>query len=97
MKPSLEEARRLIEEEVAKLRRLSYDELWRFQETVVKEVRGPSGYEYSMEIEAWGDQKRKRTLRVLVSVHAWWGRGTVQPQELMEDFIMAPDGSFVGE
>jgi hypothetical protein len=94
--PTVEEARLLIQEEETRLRRLSYDEL-RNLGTVVKDVRGPSGYSYNMEIESFWDSNRDKTLRVIVSVFPWWGWGIVQPRELTTDFIMAPDGSFVGE
>lgn len=83
-------------EEVARLRRLSYEDLLKLRDKpFVKEVRGRSGYTYTMEIEVWWD--RKRDLRVRVSVNTWWGWGVIQPKDLMSDFIMAPDGSFVGE
>jgi hypothetical protein len=96
MGPTREEARQVLEEEVARLRRLSYEDLLRRRDKpFVKEVPGSSGVTYSMEIGVWWD--RKRDLRVRVFVIPWWGWEFWIPKDLIGDFIMAPDGSFVGE
>jgi hypothetical protein len=96
-RPSLEEARRLLSMEEACLRSLSYDELLKLQEPIVKELRGQHGYVYSVEIQSFWDSKKEGDLRVILAMAAWWGWGIVTPQELMADFIMAPDGTFIGE
>jgi hypothetical protein len=94
---SVREAQQLLEREESDLRGLSYEQLRGLKTPIAKEIVGPSGHTYDCEIEVFFDDRRKRTLRVWISISAWWGWGIVQPKELMRDFIVAPDGSFVGE
>ena len=60
------------------------------------QVPGDSGTVYHVELWAiWDDgHGRSKNLRVLVSV-CGWGMSCFSP--LTRDFIIAPDGSFVGE
>jgi hypothetical protein len=58
------------------------------------EVAGPSGAIYQLEVQAFWDDKRSRHLRVLASIDDG-GWSAFIP--LTDDFIIAPDGSFVGE
>lgn len=57
------------------------------------EVAGPSGTLYQVEAQAFRDSKAGN-LRVMVSVDDG-GRRAFAP--VSDDFIIAPDGSFVGE
>lgn len=60
------------------------------------EARGPSGKIYSVEIEAYPDRGRRGgDLRVVAAVDD--GSLTASLRPLCEDFIVRPDGSFVGE
>lgn len=57
-------------------------------------VHGPSGAEYQVEIEALWDDEAGKNLRVLGSIDDGGFRGLVP---LCDDFIITPEGSFVGE
>jgi hypothetical protein len=97
MDRSIEEARQLMYLEEARLRQLSYDELQRLETPIVKELVAESGNTYEIEIETIWDDRRKKNVRVLLHIEPWWGWGWLIPRKLTIDFIMAPDGSFVGE
>jgi len=58
------------------------------------EVRGPSDASYQLEVEAVWDKRPVGNLRVFGHIDDG-GLRAVLP--LTEDFIMAPDGSFVCE
>jgi len=94
---SVEEARRLLFVEEAKLRQLSYDDLQALDTPIVRELVAESGNTYEIEIDTLWDDRRKKTLRVLLHIEPWWGWGWLIPKKLTTDFIMAPDGSLVGE
>jgi hypothetical protein len=91
------EARGVALARVRELRELSWAELRdRYldrDETV--DVTGPSGMSYQVETQVLWDDAPERNLRVFVSVDdgSFWR--AVNP--LLESFIMAPDGRFVGE
>ena len=57
-------------------------------------VKGPSGKSYQVSVQALWDREDGGDLRVLVGVDGG-GWSTLSP--LCEDFIIRPDGSFVGE
>ncbi|HEV8682923.1 MAG TPA: hypothetical protein VGS09_09135 [Actinomycetota bacterium] len=83
--------------EVERLRNLSYEELLQFRDAQVNEVSGSSGMTYEIEIESFWDNPRKKTnLRVLVRLDAVV-RGWRRRLKITDDFIIAPDGSFIGE
>lgn len=91
------EARRVLDKRVAELRLQSYLDLqadW-FKQPDCEQVQAPSGVEYQIEIEALWDDRRTQTLRVVVSVDDGSGWRAFVP--LTDSFIVAPDGSFVGE
>jgi hypothetical protein len=55
-----------------------------------------SGVEYNIEIEVvWDSLKERRNIRVTGAVDD--GRGLTSLMPLSSDFIVAPDGTFVGE
>jgi hypothetical protein len=79
------------------LRRVPYDELVaRLLDAVeTRDVAGASGTEYGIEVQGfWDSRRRNGNLRVMVSIDDG-GLRAFAP--LTTDFIMAPDGSFVGE
>ena len=90
------EARQIAGERIQALRRLSYaqlrDRYLKNSEDV--EVVGPSGARYQVETEAVWDDRSAGNLRVLVAVDDGGWRAFVP---LTESFIIAPDGTFVGE
>jgi hypothetical protein len=88
------EAQALLQHELARLRALPYAELMGLSQA--RQERGASGAEYNIEIEAFfDDPRRKQDLRVMVSVDD--GRWPHAFRPLTGDFVIAPDGSFVGE
>ena len=60
----------------------------------VAEVTGPSGARYQIEVEAYWDSKRNGDLRVMGSVDDG-GLRAFMP--LTDDFILSPEGRFLGE
>jgi hypothetical protein len=93
---SREVARGIIDERLRRLRQVSYGELAKRRgETHYECIPGARGREYRVETTVrWDSPKKKDNLRVMVSV-AGGGVGAWKP--LGGDFIVAPDGSFIGE
>jgi hypothetical protein len=106
-----EEARRVLDHEVAALRALSYDELrlrmpqvrrrvWFVnfvdhpQVDPNREVTAESGAVYQVETLVDWDGATDANLRVIVAIDDG-GPSAYKP--MTDSFIMAPDGSFVGE
>ena len=58
------------------------------------EMVGPSGTHYQIEVQLFPDDRHSGNLRVLGAID---GGGISSFRPLTDDFIMAPDGSFVGE
>jgi hypothetical protein len=58
-------------------------------------VESPSGRVFQLEVLTFWDDKRARDLRVMVAIDD--SMGWRIRDYLSDDFIMAPDGSFVGE
>ncbi len=89
------EAAELVEAELRKFRSQPYDELQRLRTDVMTyTVRGPSGATYQVEIEAFWDSGRPGNLRVMAAIDDG-GLSSFRP--LCRDFILAPDGRFIGE
>lgn len=90
------EAVRLAEDVAARLRTEPYGTLVDrlLGKPEVTEVVGPSGTPYQVEIEAFWDSGKPGDLRVMVAVDDGGFRAFVP---LTTDFIMSPDGSFIGE
>ena len=89
------EALDLLEATLSKYRNRSYESLRAMideQETF--ERTAPSGVVYQLEIQAFWDNRRDGPIRVMGAVDDGGWR-FIKP--LCADFIMAPDGSFVGE
>jgi len=88
----------LLDAFVHRLRQRKYSELREFLGAPeCEEVWGSDGKAYQVEFEAsWDDPRnRDRNLRVIVTIDDGTFRAAFHP--ITRDFIMAPDGSFVGE
>jgi hypothetical protein len=89
------EAREILERELATYRARSYDDLVKlFGQPINTEVVAASGVKYQLEIQVLWDGQPGRNLRVLGSVDDGRWRSFLP---LTSSFIVAPDGSFVGE
>jgi hypothetical protein len=89
------EANVVIHERLAYLRSLSRAELvQRVGNPEHGEVVAPSGVTYQVETQAMWDDGEGENLRIMVSVDDGGWRSMAP---LAGDFIVAPDGSFVGE
>jgi hypothetical protein len=85
----------LIDAELRRLRQLPYAELIKRVGTPdTKQVAGEDGNSYQLEIEAIWDITRGEDVRVIVSADDGGWR-VLKP--FTGDFIMRPDGSFVGQ
>jgi hypothetical protein len=95
--PVPDEARMILGEWVGRLRVLPHGELLdRYSEVQVVDIsHAPSGTPYQVEIESFWDDRKKQNLRVLVTV--WPGETAPAFKPISDDFIMAPDGTFIGE
>jgi len=92
---SREIASALMADKLNELRKLSYGELAGLVgQTFGSCVTGPDGAEYQMETEAHWDNQKGDNIRVIVAVD---GGGVSSFKPLLSSFIIAPDGSFVGE
>ena len=91
---SKEIGRSIATSKLNELRKLSFDALKKqIGEIACDVVSGPDG-EYQMETQAFWDGKPGGNIRVMVGID---GPGISSLNFHMEDFIIAPDGSFVGE
>jgi hypothetical protein len=93
------EAGSILNETLSRLRVLSFSELVarHLGDVDAYEVTGASGAEYQIEVETFWDDPRREggNLRVMASIDD--GRGWRSISPMTASFIMAPDGSFVGE
>jgi hypothetical protein len=90
-----QEAERIANQVAIRYRGRSRDELLRLlkEQDAFEEV-APSGTRYQLEVHAVWDDRKGNDLRVFVEIDDG-GRSAFHP--LAVDFIMAPDGRFVGE
>jgi hypothetical protein len=89
------EARALLAEQLAHLRRQPYSELRRrLNSPEPIEARGATGVRYFVEIQAFFDDPPRENLRVLASIDDGGGRALVP---ISDAFILTPEGLFVGE
>lgn len=91
-----EEAGAILTDTVAELRRETYDALVDryLHESHNHSVVSESGTEYHVEVQAVWDGRTPGNLRVIVAIDDGRWRAF---HPLSADFIVAPDGSFVGE
>lgn len=94
---AMSEAERFLGEVIAELRAQSYPALVAkyLGETEVRSALGTSGVDYQIEIQGVWDRGKPGDLRILAGIDDGSFRSALRP--LTDDFIMAPDGSFVGE
>jgi hypothetical protein len=89
------EARTLLLEDSAKYRTKSYADLSALVgRPRTYEVKGASGVVYQLELQAFWDDKPNDVLRVRLAID---DGGIRAYMPLSEDFLIAPDGHFVGE
>jgi hypothetical protein len=85
----------LIDAELKRLRTLPYPELAAMvNSNEAKEIRGADGQMYQLEIGVFWDSRKGADVRVMVSGDDGGWRAF---KPLTRDFIMSPDGKFVGE
>lgn len=90
-----DEAFALADEVLADLRKLSYDECRQLMNaSSTREVRGRDGKAYQVEIQTFWDGGKDGNVRVMVAVS---DGGFRDFKPWCRAFIIAPDGSFVGE
>jgi hypothetical protein len=90
-----QEAKRILEDELAKYRPLGYAALQRLlSEQDNLEIKGASGAQYQIEIIAVWDSREGGDLRVLGSIDDGGLRAFVP---LSSDLIIRPDNTFVGD
>jgi hypothetical protein len=90
------EARSILGQELSHYRAFSYSELLALVDTAnTIEHTAPSGTKYQIEMQVLFDDQQRKTLRILGAVDDFSLRKTISP--LCDSFIMAPDGSFLGE
>jgi len=90
------EARELLSSHLAQYRKRSFAELVEIHRIPVGTIEAvaPSGARYAIEVEAFWDDAPGGNLRVRGSIDDGRWRAFAP---LSDDFIIAPDGSFVGE
>ena len=90
-----DEAKSLLSQELSRYRELPYAELFSLiDHSETFERAAPSGVTYQIEMQVFVDDISRQTLRVLGSIDDGGWRAL---SPLCDDFILASDGSFVGE
>ena len=96
-----QEAKDLLNEVVTSHKDMSYTKLkvWVDSKKVESlHLKGRSGQEYQLELQAFWDDKKAGTIRFMGSINvdgaAW---RSIFRLSLTDDFIIRPDGSFVTE
>ncbi len=90
------EENKILEEQIVILRNKSYKELCTYlnRKNNVIDAIGDSGKKFNVEINVFFDSKSSKNIRVIVAVDDG-GLRSVIPRS--SDFIMSPDGNFIGE
>ena len=90
------EARSVLAEHLVSYRARAYSDLVaNIGHAGCVEVIGPSGTPYQIEVDIVWDDKPDGNIRVLAGIDDGTLRAAFSP--LTDDFIKAPDGTFVGE
>jgi len=92
------EARQILSEKLAELRRTSYADWQRVigtKHSRTEQVLAPSGTKYQIQVQAFWDDQPEKNIRVMAAMDD--GSLLLAMKPLCEDFIITPDGSFVGE
>jgi hypothetical protein len=88
-------ARTLRDQELIRLRTSPYQDLLKYIDNPSSTIlNGPDGKRYQIETQVFWDTKKSGNIRVMVSVD---DGGLTSFKPLCGDFIISPDGSFVGE
>ena len=93
-----EEAKKILNQEMEELRSKSYQELTSLvRSPLVFERIGQTGAVYQIEVQAFPDDPRvpEGDIRVIASINDGRFLSFILP--LSDDFIISPDGDFVGE
>ena len=89
------EANSLLSQELSRYRELPYAKLFSLiNHSETLERTAPSGVIYQIEMQVVIDNAARQTLRVMGAIDDGGWRAL---SPLCDDFILAPDGSFVGE
>ncbi len=89
------EAKTLLSQELCRYRELRYAELFSLiDQGEAFERPGPSGVIYQIEMQVFVDDVSRHTLLVMGSIDDGGWRAFCP---LSDSFILAPEGSFVGE
>ena len=92
---SREVAQVVIDDKLRDLRKASYLELVKRMKHPVSEfVVGPDGEKYQLETQVFWDSAQGGNIRVRVGAD---GRGVGAFRPMIGDFILSPEGSFIGE
>jgi hypothetical protein len=92
------EAINLANQKLAELRQKSFEELKNYlspKGAQTLEIVGMSGKTYQLELQSFWDGAEGGNLRVMVSVDDGSFLRTLKP--LSTDFIISPEGTFIGE
>ena len=90
-----QEAKELLSETLTRYRKLSYvDLVAKIDQDDHLEVTGSSGAQYQIEIQVFWDNKPSGDVRVMGAIDDGGLRAFVP---LTDDFIVSPDGRFIGE
>lgn len=91
-----EEAGLVLAQRFSEYRAIAYAELaGRIGTIEIAEIQAPSGAAYQLEFQFFWDSKPNGDIRVLGSIDDGGLRTFITP--LSDDFIKAPDDTFVGE
>ena len=89
------EAQSLLSKILAGYRKYSFAELQsRLGKIDARQVNAESGAQYQVEVQLMWDDDRQQNIRVMGAIDDGGWRAFLP---LTDSFIMAPDGSFVGE
>jgi hypothetical protein len=90
------EAKRVLQSELEKYRQRSYESLRKLIDDLdAYTVRGPSGTEYQIEVQAMWDNHPEGNLRVMAGIDDGGLLSAFAP--VTDDFILSPGGEFVDE
>jgi hypothetical protein len=85
----------LRDETLMRLRTSSYADLLKYIDKPVSTLlNGADGKKYQIETQVFWDMKKSGNIRVMVSVD---DGGLTSFKPLSGDFIISPDGSFIGD
>ena len=89
------EAKSLLSQELSRYRELPYAEVFLLiDHSETFERTTPSGVTYQIEMQVFVDDESRQTLRVVGAIDDGGWRAL---SPLSDDFILAPDGSLIGE